>query len=191
MPLIRNSNRPPAPDGEATPPAAAPDVDALSEALASEADLRAREAILTRLMRIGGPAAAEAIVVHVASDDAGLRTAAMDALRAMPASAAACLDRMLGGADPDVRLLACELARGAPGREPALLLQRMLEVETEPNVCAAAIEVLAEIGGPDALPVLARCAERFVDEPFLAFSIKVASDRIGAEMRPSPGHHVG
>ena len=190
MPLIR-TNRPFVAGREADVAASPPDVAALSEALAREADPRAREAILTGLVRVGSREAARAIAVHVASDDAGLRTAAMDALRAMPAATAACLDRMLGDDDADVRLLACDLVRMAPDPEPVLLLQRMLEVETVANVCAAAIEVLAEIGGPDALPALARCAERFSGERFLMFSIRVAADRIGAAKRSPPGDDVG
>jgi HEAT repeat protein len=189
MPLIRKPP-PPVQAPQAVVPSGPADVAGLSEALAAETDVRAREAILTRLVRIGGAEAAQAIAVHVASDDAGLRTASMDALRAMPGAAAACLDRMLGDADADVRLLACELVRLAPGAEPVLLLQRMLQRETEANVCAAAIEVLAEVGGPDALPLLARCAERFPGEPFLAFSIEVAMGRIGADNRSSPGPRV-
>ena len=44
--------------------------------------------------------------------------------------------------------------------------------------------MLAEIGGADALPALARCADRFADEPFLAFAIKVAAERIARRRRP-------
>jgi hypothetical protein len=44
---------------------------------------------------------------------------------------------------------------------------------------AAAVEVLAEIGQPDVLPALASCAERFAGDEFLAFSLKVAVERIG------------
>ena len=79
-----------------------------------------------------------------------------------------------------MRLLSCELARGLPDEDANRLLCDLLEVETEKNVCAAAVEVLAEIGRPEALPSLTRCATRFDGDPFLAFSIKVAIDRIVA-----------
>ena len=117
------------------------------------------------------------------SDDASLRTGALDALRAMPRRAVAPhLPRLLADPDADVRLLSCELVRDLPAERGqrgccAICSTR----ETETNVCAAAVEVLAEIGGPEALPALARCAERFADDPFLAFAIKVATDRIGAQ----------
>ena len=108
-----------------------------------------------------------------------LRTAALDALRAMPEASRPHVAGLLADPDADVRLLSCELARGLPEGEANRLLGDLLERETEKNVAAAAVEVLAEIGRPEVLPALARCAERFADDPFLAFSIKVATDRIG------------
>jgi HEAT repeat protein len=79
-----------------------------------------------------------------------------------------------------VRLLSCELARGLPDGDANRLLCDLLDVEAEKNVCAAAVEVLAEIGRREALPFLTRCAQRFDGDPFVTFSIKVAMDRIMA-----------
>ena len=90
------------------------------------------------------------------------------------------LPLLLADLDADVRLLSCELARGLPDEDANRLLCQLLEAETEKNVCAAAVEVLAEIGRPEALPALTRCATRFDSDPFIAFSIKVAIDRIVA-----------
>ena len=88
---------------------------------------------------------------YLRSDDASLRTGALDALRAMPAAArAAHLPGLLADPDADVRLLSCELVRDLPEAEANRLLADLLERETEANVCAAAIEVLAEIGRPEA-----------------------------------------
>ena len=195
MPLVRKPSSPPLADG------AAPDSDlrtldgdgrlihvrqthdmkALGEALNSEADPRLREAILTRLVLIATPEAAGAIARRLDSDDASLRTAVLDALRAFPEGAAGCLPDLLGHPDPDVRLLACELVRECADEGMTDRLCALLDAEPQPNVCAAAIDVLAEVGGADAIPALHRCAGRFADEPFLTFSVKVAVDRIGAQ----------
>jgi HEAT repeat protein len=137
-----------------------------------------REAILTSLTYIGTPEAGDAMIPHVRSDDAGLRTAVLDALRAMPGVVAARLPALLADPDPDVRLLACELVRCMPGPNGSQLLCDLIQRETEANVCGAAIEVLAEVGGPEALPALARCASRYPTEPFLAFAIRIATERI-------------
>jgi HEAT repeat protein len=161
--------------------ATADEITALGAVLASEADPHVRGAIFTSLVRHAGPASVAAILPHLRSDDSGLRTGALDALRAMPAAVEPELDALLSDADPDVRLLACEIVRGLAPAQGTPLLAALLEREAEVNVCAAAVEVLAETGGQDALSALSRCAKRFANEPFLVFSVKVASDRIRTE----------
>jgi HEAT repeat protein len=152
----------------------------LAAALALEPEARVREAILTGLVRQGGDASVQAILPQIRSDDARLRTEALDALHAMPQAVEPYLRALLADADPDVRLLSCDLARGLPAPEAARRLCELLDREPEANVCAAALDALAEIGGPDCLPALARCAARFPDEPFLDFAVRAASQRIGA-----------
>jgi HEAT repeat protein len=157
---------------------------ALSAALSRETHPRVREAIFTSLARIRTPASAEAVAACLRSDDSSLRTGALDALRAMPDAAASCIPGLLADDDADVRLLACELVRNRPSAEAGRMLGPLLAAEHEPNVCAAAIEVLAETGAPELLPHLARCAARFPNDPFLAFAVKVASDRIRSQALP-------
>jgi HEAT repeat protein len=155
----------------------------LAAALPREANARVREAIFTGLARIATPESAAVVVPYLRSDDANLRTGAIDALRAMPEACRPHLPGLLADADPDVRLLSCELARGLPDEDANRLLCDLLETETEKNVCAAAVEVLAEIGRPEALPSLARCGARFDGDPFIAFSVRVATERILAPPR--------
>jgi HEAT repeat protein len=198
VPLIRKDSSTPA--GAPAPPAVAithgsgddrwravraagpDDVAALGTTLERETDPRLREAVLTSLVRIGTPQAARVTMRALRSDDAQLRTAALDALRAMP-EAQASLPQLLRDDDADVRLLACELARTLPAADASRLLTAFLDSEPHANACAAAVEVLAEVGGTEVLPALARCAQRFRDDPFLAFAIRVATDRI-VQLRP-------
>ncbi|HEX4179982.1 MAG TPA: HEAT repeat domain-containing protein [Caulobacteraceae bacterium] len=155
------------------------DPELLGRALSNEPDPRVREAIFNSLIHAHSATSVEALLPHLRADDANLRTGALDALKVMSAVAAPSLPELLHDRDPDVRLLACEIARELPGAQATALLCRLLEGEGQVNVCGAAVEVLAEIGGSEALPALARCAERFADEPFLVFSIRTASSRIG------------
>ena len=154
---------------------------ALGEALRKERDARVREAMFTSLARIASAESVGFLAATLRSDDAILRTGALDALRSMQEKASPWLSGLLHDSDADVRLLACEIARHTSGSDAQVLLCELLDVETQPNVCAAAIEVLAEIGGAQALPALARCAERFRTAPFLVFSIKVVTDRIRSQ----------
>jgi HEAT repeat protein len=198
MPLVKGDSRAPAPGGVSTsnPPmldspnaecrwaaarALAGRTDAmptLSAALARETVPRVREAIMTALMRIGGTASVEAILPYLRSQDAGLRAAAIDSLQAMPSVVAPFVARLFSDADSDVRLLATELARNIKASEATPLLCDLIERERHPNVCAAAIDVLTEVGTPEALPALEKCAVRFAATPFLPFAISMAIARI-------------
>jgi HEAT repeat protein len=155
----------------------------LAAALSKECIPRVREAIFTALARIATSDGAAVALPYLRSDDAAERTGALDALRAMPTAAAEHLPQLLNDTDPDVRLLACEIARVLPAGDASRALGELLERETNSNVCSAAVEVLAETGNVASLPILARCAARFPDDPFLTFAVKVAGDRIGSSDR--------
>jgi HEAT repeat protein len=191
MPLIR---KPPDPlAAAASPPdqrweaarAAQPlgDVPTLARALAGESDRRVREALFTGLARIGTPESAGAAAAFLRSDDASLRSGALDALRAMPDAAKCQLAGLLADPDADVRVLGCDLARDVAGVEGAHGLLALLEREPLANVCAAAVESLAEIGDATALDTLRRCAARFSRDPFLTFAIRTTIDRLAAEAK--------
>ena len=71
-----------------------------------------------------------------------------------------------------------ERNRGSILNERRGTTARLLEHEQHPNVCAAAIDVLAEVGTRDAVPALQACAERFAGMPFLPFAVSIAIARI-------------
>ena len=146
-----------------------------------------REAIFMSLARAATAESVSAVLPYLRGDDANLRTGALDALRAMPTAVMPVLSDLLADADADVRLLSCEIARVLPPGQATPLLCRQLERETQPNVWAAIVEVLAEVADAEALPVLARCAEDFPQETFLRFSIKAAAERIAAHAGDTRG----
>ena len=152
----------------------------LAAALRVEAAERVREAMFTSLAGMGHAGVA-GVLPLLRSDDASLRTGALDALRILVRGAPDLLPPLLEDRDVDIRILSCELARALPGDEATRLLCRLLQDEQELNVCAAAVDVLAEVGQGEALPFLAACAARFHDKPFLAFAIQVATDRISVQ----------
>ncbi|SFK84569.1 HEAT repeat domain-containing protein [Methylocapsa palsarum] len=160
-------------------------ISSLGDALALELDARVRQAIFTALARIATPESAGVILPYMRVDDASTRTGALDALRAMPEAARPHLPGLLVDPDADVRILACDLVRDAGGADGPRWLCAMIETEPQANVCAAAVEVLGEIADAAAGPCLSRCAERFPDDPFLRFAIKVVADRVRAET-PAP-----
>jgi HEAT repeat protein len=157
-------------------------VPALAAAVGREPVPRVREAIMTALIRIGNAACVQAILPCLRSQDAALRASAIEALQSLPEAIAPFMATLLSDSDSDVRLLATELARNMNAAEATRLLCGLIEREQHSNVCAAAIDVLAELGTPQALPALEKCAARFAATPFLPFAISVAIARIsGAE----------
>jgi HEAT repeat protein len=153
---------------------------ALAAALPQETDTRVREAMFTSLARIGTRDSIVGMLPMLRSNDAALRTGALDALRSSVIATHELLPELLRDPDADVRILSCELARNLPSEEASQILCALLDREAEVNVCAAAIEVLAEVGSPSALPALAQCGQRFAQTPFLTFAMKLATDRITA-----------
>src|SRR5262249_4038297 len=142
-------------------------VSILANALTEEAEAHVREAIFTALVRIGSMESIFVILPYLRSDDAGLRTGALDALHASPRAAQAHLNDLLADPDPDVRILACDLARVINDDEALGLLGDLLRNDPEANVCGAAVEVLAEIGNASIAEALRICAARFPNDPFL------------------------
>ena len=158
-------------------PAMAPE---LAAALPAESDPRVREAMFTSLARMGTAEIVEYVVPLLRSSEAALRTGALDALRSSPTAVRQLLPQLLRDRNVDLRVLSCELARCLPSAEATRQLCAMLADEQEANVCAAAVEVLAEVGNPEALPILADCAQRFSKVPFLCFAIDVATKRLNS-----------
>jgi HEAT repeat protein len=153
-------------------------VAALAAALGAEQVPRVREAIMTALMRVGDEPSVAALLPYLRSQDAGQRSTAVEALQALPGAIMRFMPALLSDSDADVRILATELARNMPGKDATPLLCDLLENEQHPNVCAAAIDVLAEVGTRDAVPALKACAARFATTPFLPFAVSTTIARI-------------
>ena len=153
-------------------------VPALADALSKEQVPHVREAIITALMRIGDEASVMTLLPYLRSQDPSQRSAVIEALQAMPRAVLPFMASLLGDPDADVRVLATELTRTLPEGDTTRLLCELLEREQHSNVCAAAIDVLAEVGTREALPALRSCAERFAGTPFLPFAVSVAIAQI-------------
>lgn len=148
----------------------------LAAALAGEKEPRVIEAIFTSLIRRGGVESSAYLLPLLRSDEAAVRGGAIEALQTMPAELARHIAELLHDPDSDVRIFAVELTRKMPPAQAAPWLCEMLDRETHPNVCAAAVDVLADIGSRDAIPCLEQCRDRFAQQPFLPFAISVAID---------------
>lgn len=158
----------------------------LVAALQRESDPRVRDALFTALAKVGDDVAIRALCDSIRSPDAAMRTGALDALATMPDEIIPQLGALLRDPDPDVRILSCDLARRIPAALATKELSGLLEREEVANVCAAAAEVLTEVGEPDAIPALQAAKARFADDEFLGYAMDAAIRTIGdSAQKPS------
>jgi HEAT repeat protein len=158
--------------------AAFPDAaSTLCARLEAETETAVREALLTALIEIGGPTVVEGLTPLLRSEDAALRNLAIEALQQLPEAVSPHMEAMLRDADPDYRIFAVNVLGNLRHPQAPLWLQTVVERDADFNVCAAAVEVLAEVGGPEAIPALQALSGRF-DEPFMRFCVQAAVRRI-------------
>lgn len=152
---------------------------ALARLLGDEADPGVRSIMLTALIAHRTDDAAAGLLTYLRSDDAALRNEVIEALRTMPDAVAPAVNAMLSDPDSDVRILTVNLLAVLAHPSVPRWLEHIARTDPHVNVCAAAIDALAEAGDTASLPALAAAAARFPDEPFIAFAARVAQNRIG------------
>lgn len=152
----------------------------LGQALARETDPSVRQALFTSLGTLASDAAVQALIPLLRSEDAGLRNGAIETLSSMPDVVAPSIQHLLRDPDPDVRLFTVNLLGDLRHDEVNSWLCQVLRQDSEVNVVAAAIEVLAETGSSTERAALLDARQRFADDPFIGFAIQVALERIEA-----------
>ena len=138
-----------------------------------------RAVILTTLIRIKSPAVAEGLLPLLRSEDSVLRNAAIEVLQEMPAEVEPHVTGLLADPDSDVRILAVNMLSLLPHPKAPDWLAEVVAREAHVNVCAAAVDGLAEIGNENAIVPLQALAARFPEVPFIRFAAAAAIRRIG------------
>ncbi|MEU4621488.1 HEAT repeat domain-containing protein [Actinoplanes sp. NPDC023801] len=144
----------------------------------TEDDPRVLESILTTLAAHDTEEVAGSLAVHLASDEAGLRTAVAAALATMPSSVPAVLPGLLAAPDHDVRVMTAMVLADLQHPEAHAWLVRMICEDPHPNVVTGAIDALLPSATADDIPLLTDAVERFPDDPFLRFTVKSALPRL-------------
>ncbi len=152
----------------------------LAAALGAEDDRSVREAIVAALAAIGTEPAAAGLAGFLRSEDAQLRNAAIGALQEMGTAAAAHVERLLGSPDPDARIFAVNVLEALRHPRARDWLLSALERDPEVNVGLAAVEALAQSGGPEDAAALRAFAARFPNEPVVGFAVDLACRRVAA-----------
>lgn len=151
---------------------------ALVERLKSEGDASVREAILLALVEIGDRTAVAGLVECLRSEDAQLRNEAIEAMKLLPEAVAPIMAGLLTDPDPDVRIFAVNVLESLRHPDVERWLIDVIREDEHINVCAAAVDLLGEVGTEAAIAPLESLKGRFGDEPYIAFAVDLALKRI-------------
>jgi HEAT repeat protein len=160
----------------AYPPAAAE----LCARLGVEPAASVRSVILTSLIGMQSDAVVCGLLPCLRSEDAALRNGVIEALQRMPDALVPHIRPLLEDEDSDVRIFAVNVLGALAHPQAPRWLEAVLRCDPHVNVCAAAVEGLAELGDAASVPALAGLAARFPGEQFIAFAVQAALARIGA-----------
>jgi HEAT repeat protein len=151
----------------------------LARHVSDETDAALRETMLTSLVRIGGVEAVKPLFELLRSENAALRNAVIETLQSMGDTIIPEIERLLEDTDSDVRIFAVNVVHSLQSPRVPDIALRVARADPHVNVCAAAVDILAEVGRPDMADALREVARRFPDQPFLAFAVRAALKRIG------------
>jgi len=151
----------------------------LCEHLEHEPAVSVRSVIMTSLIQSRSRAAVEGLARYLRSENTALRNEAIEALQEMPEQIAPYMERLLSDPESDVRIFAVNILSVLPDARAPEWLRKVILEDAHVNVCAAAVDCLAEIGTPDSIAALKQLRLRFGDHPFMIFAIDAAIRRIG------------
>ena len=150
----------------------------LCDRLEVEASPSVRAVLFTTLIQLQSPDVAARLADLLRSDDVPLRNAAIEALQEMPDAVAPHFERLLADDDSDVRIFAVNILATLRHARASEWLIDVMRTDPHVNVCAAAVDGLTEVGGPEALPDLEDLRHRFAGNAFMEFAIDAAMRRI-------------
>lgn len=150
----------------------------LCEHLQHEPAMSVRSIIVTSLIQSHSPVAVEGLIRFLRSENTAVRNEAIEALQEMP-EVGPYMESLLNDPDSDVRIFAVNILAVLPHPKAPEWLRKVILEEPHVNVCAAAVDCLAEIGDADSIAALKQLRLRFGNHPFMSFAIDATIARIG------------
>jgi HEAT repeat protein len=155
--------------------------DALVSRLKREEDISVREVILSALAYIGDETAVAGLVDCLRSEDALLRNESIEVMKQLPDRVAPIMQSLLVDPDPDVRIFAVNILESLRHPDVETWLIDVIQNDANVNVCATALDLVAEVGSKASAQPLIRLKERFADEPYICFAVEMALKRIAGD----------
>ena len=152
--------------------------EAVVERLREEENSEVLASLINTALTHGTEEMGEVLLELIRVDDAARRTLAVDALRTLPSDRAHFLVERIADEDPDVRILVVNTLQQVASEEVEAVLVEHLGQESHPNVVAAIVEALLEVGSASSVEALRAAKDRFADEAFLTFAIDAAAGEL-------------
>ena len=150
----------------------------LVQRLADEDSPVVRSAILEGLVTLGSGAVVELLFPLLRSASSPLRAGVIEALQQLPDQVAPYIDRLLQDGDPEVRMSTISALESLHHPLVGHWLIAVLQRDPEVKVCAAAADLLGEVGDHSAVPPLRAVKARFPRDSFIQFAADVALGQI-------------
>lgn len=152
--------------------------EALVARLEIETNTSVRTALLDTLAQLGDAKAIYGLANCLRSDDASLRNEAIEVLKTQPEKVAPIIECLLADDDSDVRIFAVNILESLRHKDVEKWLINVIEKDPHLNVCATAVDLLSEIGTELSIKALENLKIRFLDEPYICFTVDLALQRI-------------
>lgn len=151
-----------------------------------------RHSIGNLLIEAGNAETTRIAAQLLASDSATLRNEVREILPDLPGGPEHA-QVLLGHSDPDIRVFALEVLATRAGQAEGERYAIQALADQDVNVVCAAIELLGDVGGKDALSALRELAEKVSNTEYLSFCVGVAVKSITTRLKLAneAGFHGG
>jgi HEAT repeat protein len=134
-----------------------------------------RGAVVAALAVVGGTGTAAAVARVLGSEDPPTRNAACQALYHIGLAAVGPLSDAVAAGPRDVRLFALDVLALIAGHGAGAVIAAAAR-DPDPNVAAAAVTALGNVGGPEVVPALTAA---LADDPWVRCAVATSLGRIG------------
>jgi len=139
-----------------------------------------RSVLFSSLIQIGDQDTVVGLITLLRSEDAGLRNGSIEALQYLPDQVGVHIENLLHDDDTDVRIFAVNILETLPHPNVPSWLHQVIREDVEVNVCAAAVDQLAELGTQAMVADLLALKERFAGVSYIKFAVDLTVERINA-----------
>ena len=100
-------------------------------------------------------------------------------MQQLPGHVAPIMSALLCDGSSDVRIFAVNVLESLRHPDVESWLLTVIEQDPHVNVCATAVDLLSELGTPQAREPLESLKARFPGEPYIQFAVDLALSRLG------------